>query len=78
MLTTLILRDRLTFSSEVVYATYGNLILIICIFVAYLILMKVFMRYQKQMNEATAKQTEQQLKANEKAVKKAAEKFEEE
>ena len=30
------------------------------------------------MNEATAKQTEQQLKANEKAVKKASEKFEEE
>ena len=30
------------------------------------------------MNEATVKQTEQQIKANEKAVKKAAEKFEEE
>ena len=30
------------------------------------------------MNEATVKQTEQKIKANEKAVKKAAEKFEEE
>jgi len=73
----LILRERLTFSSEVVYVTFGEIILVICMFFAYLILMKVFMKYQKQMNEANAKQAEQQLKANEKAVKKAAAKFEE-
>jgi len=67
VLTVLILKDKLTLTSEVFFVTCGRIFLIITIFFAYLILMKVFLTYQKQINKASAKLAKQQQKAKKKA-----------
>ena len=43
--------------------TISELILNLCIFAAYMILMKIFMTYQKQVNEAAAKLEQDKQKA---------------
>ena len=42
--------------------------LVVCIFVAYMVLLKIFMTYQRQMNEAFEKQALREEKAREKAA----------
>ena len=51
----LLLEKYITFEFEQSVITIGHLVLNLCIFVAYSILMKIFRGYQNQVNEAAAK-----------------------
>ena len=51
----LLLSETIDYETEQTIITIGHLVLNICIFGAYIILMKIFKGYQKQVNEAAAK-----------------------
>ena len=61
-------------SEEALYVTMSELFLSLCIFVAYMLLMKIFLSYQKQVNEAAAKLEANKAKQKEKEEKLAAKK----
>lgn len=51
----LMLEGVITVNQEALIMTVAKLFLSMCIFSAYIILMKVFMTYQNQVNEAAAR-----------------------
>ena len=61
-------------SEEALYVTMSELFLSLCIFAAYMLLMKIFLSYQKQVNEAAAKLEANKAKQKEKEEKLAAKK----
>ena len=69
--TILVLREYITLDQQQTYIVIGQLCLMLCIFSAYIILMRVFFTYQSQVNEAAARIEAAKEKARIKAERKA-------
>lgn len=61
-LTLLLLRDSINAEQEQFWEFANRVFLSICIFIAYIILLKIFLGYQKQVHEAIAKKKEAKKK----------------
>ena len=74
VLTIMMLKDMLDAGQEDFWAFVNHIILSCCIFTAYIILLKIFLTYQRQLHETSKKQKEKKLKQKEKALKEEAKK----
>lgn len=75
-LTILLLRDVITVDQEDFWAFVNHIFLSVCIFTAYIILLKIFLTYQKQVHETKARKKEQLKRKKARAEKQEAEKKE--
>ena len=76
VLTLLLIEHVIDLHTESYCLSISKIFLTVCIFIAYILLLKVFMTYQRQMTEATAKLAEEKEKSKAKAEKAEARKLE--
>ena len=69
IISVLYIEGKINLDQEALYVTISELFLNLCIFAAYMILMKIFMTYQKQVNEAAARLVQEKEKAHAKEQK---------